>query len=350
MSAITGRQSKFGLDVHNTFGTATACTKAFAVENYSIPLNVTRLVSSPIGRDESMYTTIDRGAIDPNVNFSMKVGYNNGFGELLATFFGTAAAPTEQTASQGDYLHVVKFNTTRLAYFLTLASQATNSELFELMDVWFSQLQLNFAGPFPNFVIADWQGGANQRIDNTGSVNTYAGLTALTAPTRDEIKARQLDFFRINSDSGAALGVGDIKAVTGVQVIYSDPLETITEMKGQSYNSRPGNTDLFTGQVVVNFRALDDFTYFTAGGAGTTYKADVYVEGNQIGSGVKQRFNPAFPLLKVVDDPQFTYANPGRNEFVVTFDMLVRSAAPTGMADKYPHINIVNNLSTSLLA
>lgn len=354
MAPITGRQSKIGIDVHAAagFGTATAVTKAIAVENLDPAKNPAKLFSSPIGRAESMYSAMEQGAIDPQPSFSAKVGYNNGIPELLATFFGTSAAPAEQTVGQGDYLHVIKLNETRLAYFFTMAMQATSSEIFEFPDCAISDLVLNYAGPFPNYVVADFTCLANNRVDAAASqVNTFAGLTALAAPNRDEIVARDTSLgFRLNSDSGGALANGDVKPITGATIQFTDALRRISEMKNAAGLSKPVPEDVFLGTLTVNFRDLTDFTYYTALGAGTTYKGSVTVTGNQIGTGVNQKFEVAMPYLKIVQDPQFTYANPGINEHIVTFDMLARTATPTGMADKYPHINLINNLSTSLLA
>lgn len=353
MARITGRNSKIGIDVKlaASYGTATAATKAIGVDSLNHTNAAAKLFNSPIGRAESMLANIVQGAELPTLSIEGKPGFNNGYAEMIATFFGTSAAPVEQTGGQGDYLHTIKFNETRLANYLTIAAQATTTELFEWRDVAIQGLTLNYQNPFPNFISAAFDMIASERVDTAASqINTYAGLTALSAPNRDEITVQTTGRFRINSDSAGALANGDTVAVESIVVNYTDALEPTNEMSGNTYNSQPTQTDLFAGTVVVNFRSLADFTYFTAATNGTTYKADILVTGTQIGSGQNFKFQPSFPLLKVVEDPQYTYASPGINRFQVTFEMLKRSATPTGMADSYPHILLINTLATSLLA
>lgn len=353
MARINGRQAKIGIDVHAAagFGTATACTRAIAVDSLAMPLNVNRLTNSPIGRNQSMFTNIARGNKAPTVELSGKMGFNNGYAEMLATFFGTAGAPTEQTASQGDYKHTITFNSTRLAFYQTIAAHATDTELFELKDVAWQEISFSYGGPYPNWLPASFSGIANDRVDASASqINNYAGLTALSAPPADEAVIQSSHRFRLNADTGGALANGDTLAIKSAEVVYSDPLEQMFEMNGNTYNPAPIPNSLFGVTLVVTLTSLDAFTYITAANAGTTYKADLEVTGSQIAAGVNRSIKALFPYLRPVEDPQYTYANPGINEYVITFDAMQRSANPTGMSSTLPYFEIINTLSTSLLA
>lgn len=353
MAEILGREAIIAFDVKagSSFGTATACTKRLGVDNFEGPLNPQRLFSSPVGRDESMLPNILRGAIDPQVSFAGKVGFNNGFPELFATFFGTAGVPSEITGGQGDYLHQLIFNPSRQGNILTMAKSSTSTEIKEWTDVILQSIGLNFSGPFAAYVEATLEGLASNRVDIAASqVNSLAGLQALAVPPRDEIIATNSSEFRLNAQGGGALGSGDVVPVTSVQVNYVDPLELTSEMKGSAGNSQPGSTDLFACQLTVTFRALEDMTYFIAAANETEFKAEILVEGEQIGSGVNKRFNPKFPRLKIIDDIQAGVSSAGRNPYTVVFDALIASANPTGMDSVYPYIDIVSELATDLLA
>lgn len=353
MARINGRQAKLGIDVHAAagFGTATTCTKAIAVDSLAMPLNTSRLTNSPIGRNQSMFTNIQRGNKAPTVELTGKMGFNNGYAEMLATFFGTAAAPTEQTVGQGDYKHTILFNSTRLAFYLTMAAQATTTELFELRDLAWQEISFSYGGPYPNWLPVTFSGIANDRVDAAASqVNTYAGLTALTIPATDEAVIQSSHRFRINADTAGALANGDTLGIKSAEVVYNDPLEQHFEINGNVFNPAPIPNALYGATLVLTLTSLDTFTYITAANAGTTYKADLEVTGSQIGTGVNRSIKALFPYLRLVEDPQFTYANPGINEFVITFDAMERSANPTGMSSTMPYFEIINTLATSLLA
>ena len=354
MASITGRATKFGYDVKasGSFGTATALTKLLAIVpgSFNQGRNVNKLRPATIGTGESMPGQMYQGGDAPTLGFKTQLGYNNNTAQLLAVYFGTSAAPgAEQTEGQSDYLHRIKFNSTRNANYLTMAGNVTSSELMEWVDVWINEVSISMS-QFSDFVVADFKMGASQRIHKSASqVNTYAGIAALSAPSRDEAIVKRTHRFRLNSDSGGALANGDTVAVTNVEIKYSCAQESVSEMKG-SEGVSPRENDDFMGTIAITLKDMTSFTYYDAAQDGTTYKADLEVIGSQIGSGLYKKIGFNYPLLKVCEDPQYAPGNPGFNPHVVVFDMLKRTSSPTGMNDSYPYIDIVNDLSTSLLA
>jgi hypothetical protein len=96
---------------------------------------------------------------------------------------------------------------------------------------------------------------------------------------------------------------------------------------------------------------MEDHTYFTAAAAGTEYKAQIAVEGSQIGTGANRGLTAYFPRMKLITDPGYSLAGTGINEHVLVFDCIGAAANPTGMNDTNPYVEfIIPTTATSLLA
>ena len=130
----------------------------------------------------------------------------------------------------------------------------------------------------------------------------------------------------------------------------SHPQESKPEIKGSAGISAPVESSSFEGTFNVGVKQLDDHTYFTAWLAETSYKARLSIEGSQIGTGVNKRFTLLMPRLKQPDGPAYSPTDPGTNPVTLNFRLLKASTAPSGMTSAFPHIQIVNTLTTSLLA
>ena len=102
-ASITGAQTKAGVKIASTWGTAVACGvgNSFAGE-ISPSFNVSEITSRQIGSGAYMLSNATRGSVIPTVSLTADLGYRNNCDVLLAQFMGTAPAPTEVTVGQAD--------------------------------------------------------------------------------------------------------------------------------------------------------------------------------------------------------------------------------------------------------
>jgi hypothetical protein len=132
MASITGAQTNAIMKIASTFGTAVSGGAGNKLKAEITPnFNAELLKPRQIGSGVQMIQTATRGNFKPTWKVAMDGGYRNCFDNFLAQFFGTAGAPTEQTASQGDYKHTITFNSSLNAKYLTLAYETSSATVCE---------------------------------------------------------------------------------------------------------------------------------------------------------------------------------------------------------------------------
>jgi hypothetical protein len=154
----------------------------------------------------------------------------------------------------------------------------------------------------------------------------------------------------VNAQAGAALAAGDKVDVTNLEINFTYEQELVGEIRNSSGFGAPraSGTPPLTVEITATLKELDLPTWYTAYEAGTEYKAELLITGPVLGS-TTYKYRILFPRLKIVSDPQYNLSTPGINEHVVVFRALVATAAPTGMPDIYPFIEITNERSTRYL-
>jgi hypothetical protein len=108
----------------------------------------------------------------------------------------------------------------------------------------------------------------------------------------------------------------------------------------------------FMSDITVTFRNCNDaaYAYFAAQAAGTEYKADWTVVGDQIGStGIYYQIARSFPRLKIIQFPQHPLSNSGDNPLTVVFKVLAAASNPTGMISTMPYSIWQNTRAVSAL-
>lgn len=352
MASITGAQTKAGVKIASTWGTAVACgaTNSFAGE-ISPSFNVSEITSRQIGSGAYMLSSATRGSVIPTVSLTADLGYRNNCDVLLAQFMGTSGAPTEVTVGQGDYKHVVTFNNTLNAKYVTLAFESSSATVMEFPTCAVTSIGIATTG-VPGYLDFTAELLANT-VELSSSVNTNATLANCTfSEGVPELVAVDLvDKFRTNVQSGSAVGAGDQYNITGFNLALNRPQEIIPEIKGSAGNSAPLGTDLFDGTLSVDVKELADHAYYTIWSAETARKALIEIEGTQIGTATNKKFSIYLPRLVLVTEPQYALTDQGTNTLSMEFRLLKASTAPTGMTGStYPYFEIVNTLATSLLA
>jgi hypothetical protein len=263
---------------------------------------------------------------------------------------GTSGAPSEQTGSQGDYLHTITFNTTLNAKYVTFVFETSTATVLEFPTC--AVTSVNFRSQsVPGYIDASYELLANNALVSSPTNNNAAVIaTTFTEGTAELTAVDYVDTYRINTQSGGAVAGGDQYNVTGFDFTFSRPQETIGEIKGAAGLSAPTATSYAEGTFNVTVKELADHAYFTVWSAETAQKARLSIEGTQIGTGVNKRFTILMPRMLLVQEPQYAVTTEGVNTLALNFRLLKASANPTGMSSTYPYFEIVNTLSTSLLA
>ena len=351
-ASITGAQTKAGVKIASTWGTAVACGagNSFAGE-ISPSFNVSEITARQIGSGAYMLSNATRGSVIPTVSLTADLGYRNNCDVLLAQFMGTAAAPTEVTVGQADYKHVITFNSTLNAKYVTLAFETTTATVMEFPTCAVQSIGIATTG-VPGYLDFTAELLANT-VELSSAVNTNATLatTTFTEGTPELVAVDLVDKFRTNAQSGAAVGAGDQYNITGFNLSMNRPQEIIPEIKGAAGNPAPVASDLLDGTLSIDVRQLADHAYYTIWSAETARKALIQIEGTQIGTGTNKSFSIYIPRMLLVTEPQYALTDQGTNTLSMEFRLLKAATAPTGMTGStYPYFEIVNGLSTSLLA
>lgn len=352
MASITGAQTKAGVKIASTWGTAVACGagNSFAGE-ISPSFNVSEITSRQIGSGAYMLSSATRGSVIPTVSLTADLGYRNNCDVLLAQFMGTSGAPTEVTVGQSDYKHTVTFNSTLNAKYVTLAFESSSATVMEFPTCAVTSIGIATTG-VPGYLDFTAELLANT-VELSSATNTNATLAncTFTEGVPELVAVDLVDKFRTNNQSAAAVGSGDQYNITGFNLALNRPQEIIPEIKGSAGNSAPLGTDLFDGTLSVDVKELADHAYYTIWSAETARKALIEIEGTQIGTGTNKRFSIYLPRLVLVTEPQYALTDQGTNTLSMEFRLLKAATAPTGMTGStYPYFEIVNGLSTSLLA
>jgi len=234
-----------------------------------------------------------------------------------------------------------------------LARQITSDKAQEIPSALPSRLSVR-ADAFPGYVLGDIELIGDQIRE--GTTNTYAVVDTVTLEDTKRVVAKPTDRFRINAQAGDALDNDDTLAVTSINIEYDRSLEHVYEMSGAATSvngvPRSAGSPPFMSSITVTFRNANDtsYAYFAAQAAGTEYKADWVVTGDQIGStGIYYSITRSFPRLKIIQFPQHPLANSGDNPLTVVFKVLAAASNPTGMISTMPYSIWQNTRAVSAL-
>lgn len=353
MAAISGKATNIGFDLSelaDTYGTAEAVSAKMVVESIDYDENPQELIDEGIGSGGFFATNALAANEKPSISWSARGGYNNGLPHVLAQFFGSTAAPVEQTGGQGDYLHRITFNTTLNRVWLTMAYESSSTTVIEFPSVTVQNLTLTAANPTSWLEYAA-EGLASQVV-KSAPTNNNATLQGLSVTDTELTKIQQTTnhAFWINAQAGGAASSGDKLNVTSWVLNLTRPQEIINEIKGSSGNSAPVEAGTLTGTLTIQLKNHVDNTWEIAQDAGTEYKSVLHIDGSQIGTGVNKKYSFYIPRMVPIVNPQYSLSSPGTNPTVITFRILDASANPTGMNSKYPYVDVINARSTAYIS
>lgn len=343
MTAITGSNSKAGMKVTGTWGTAATLTTGDLLAGNTInhSENTDELTVPAIGYGFAMKSISDRGGIDPTISIDGPLGYNEPKALALAQLFG---ANSIVTATAGAYEHSFMYNAYQTKY-VTVAMQghSASAGTFEYPSATVTEATV--AGTArPEYItcalslLADQQKIASQ-------TNTFTTFDTVTQANGKRVPFEFADEFWIGPPVSTALTNANRLNITSFSISYKRPQESPNEAKGSAGNGTPVAVGEYPFMVTLQVvcRKMDDFTYFTAHQADTRYKAVLIKNGSTLVSPYNYRYRFFFPYLRLATPPENQLQEGGFNPLTLTFEALVSPSNWADMPSIYPFITLMND-------
>jgi hypothetical protein len=352
MAAITGAKKVIALGgLGSTFGTAQALGAGdrMEVESFNDSENTTELTANPIGAGTVMQTTSERGETAPSANIEMLAGYNDAGVNAIAQFYGT---DTVSTLATGVYQHRFTIDEDFNEHWLTLAHLATSDEVIEYPSC--AATRLGFTANPNDFLRLAIDLLGNDQITDQGDVendDTDLAATTIADPTR--VVVRPVNSVLINEASDGALdSMTDCHAVTSLVIEKLKPQEFVQEIRCADGNSEPESAEgiPFQATVTLNFKNMESLDWIDAHKDGTEFKLSFEVLGPNITPGNPYAYRIFIPRFKVIAPVDAPTNSAGRNAMSVVGTVLKAASNPTGMADSYPYMEIVNARATAYVS
>lgn len=347
--AIAGAQTRAGIRVASTFGTAVACGALHQLAaEISMSPNQQVIEGRAIGSGRFMADNYIRGSISPTVSVTGDCGYGNNFDTIAALILGTDTVSAVAGAEPNDHLHRLTFNTTLNAKYATIAYESSTSTVHEFPSCACQSLTIRTTS-VPGLLEYAAEFLAND-ISLSSVINTNVTLANVTARDTELVAVDFDDDFWVNAQGGAALAGANQYNITSLEFVLTRPQEFRGEIKGSAGNSAPVSTGNATATFAIVAKELKDHTYYTVWSTQVAQKASAVFEGSQIGTGGFRTVGIYLPRIQLTEPPQYGPTDPGVNTVSMNFNCAVASANPTSMNSTYPYLEIINTLSTSLLA
>lgn len=346
--SIAGAQTRAGIRVASTFGTAVACGALHQLAaEIAMSANQQVIEGRAIGSGRFMADNFIRGSISPTVSVTGDCGYGNNFDTVAALILGTDTVTAVVGAEPNDHNHRLTFNTTLNAKYATIAYESSTSTVHEFPSCACQSLTVRTTS-VPGLLEYAAEFLAND-ISLSSVVNTNATLANVTSRDTELVAVDFDDDFWINAQSGIALAAGNQYNITSLEMVLTRPQEFRGEIKGSAGNSAPVSTGNATATLALTVKELANHTYYSVWAAQTAQKASAVFEGSQIGTGSFRTVGLYFPRVQLVEPPQYSPTDPGVNTVSMNFNCAVAAANPTGMNSLYPYIEVINTLATTLL-
>ncbi len=274
------------------------------------------------------------GEIACSATLTMNLRYV-GLDVLIAAFMGIAGAPTQQGATTA-YKNAYKFNPDVYGIFVTLA-KLMGPYIQEVPTAKVTGITVSGqVGPDPLQLAVDVVGSRLEIASLVNTLATFANVTLATGADKNAVLFAQT-VFRMNSQSGAALGGGDtiypskftLALKRNLKGYYTGRYRTATTIP-QDLIDEPTNEGLPDLKLTLEFPTHTTSTYLSDWGNDARKKLDITSTGTVISGVYNFQHLMQLPHLEIInDDP--TDGN-GRIAEPVELAILGASASPTGMA------------------
>lgn len=363
MAASSTGDQLIGLAKGSTWGTSPALMGATGIRGrYTLTANREEWRSSDVGMG-LFVADLKKLGVSVSIQLTFDVFFGHHGTMLMAMVLGSDTA-SETTSSQGDYAHAMNLTSANTGLFTNFVASygPASGNVLEIPSVKWHDMTLSMP---VNGVMQATFTGMGDRIVTTSTVNDRDDLAALTFQDFSDTDDRYAaygecdDYFRINATGGSGLTSGDEKEILSAELTLSRPLVPLRTLDGcnSRYTKEPAQTDPTTGTLTVQFGEINSSEIDLLGlwSSFTKQKAELYLAGSQIGTGVDRSFKFQLPKLEAAGDFPAGFDLPNNNTLMqptVTFNLLKAASAPTGMTGivNYLRATAVNGRATGYLA
>lgn len=357
MADIGTAEVKFGITKGSTWGTAAAFSGAKLIHG-TFTIQTSRGVFEPrgVGFDNMPTGSLD---LDETVNVSMTVDLRYGCEvfQAVTMVLGDDAVGAEITMDQDDYPHVIKMTNNNYGLFSTfLSSIGTGStDVLEIPSVKWTDFTISqVIGGQDTIGTVQVNGlgsGLKIRAAATNALSALSGASYMNETTHPNFAALTgaNAYFRLNDEDGAALDSGDDIEIMSYSFGVSRPFNPKRTLRGAltPYIIEPRQAGNTKGFLTFKLANISSYDWLTDWAAKTYKKAEVYQEGEDIGTGDPLSYTWMFPHLRPGGALGSGFDAPNNNsemEPEVTFDMYRAVSAPAGMTG---HTNFCSILATN---
>lgn len=335
---VQARQTKVGVNVATSGSWGTSAAVATAVgagdghyvrDDLNVQLQVNRSRDDSAGQNfiGSVQTATTK-AIEAAL--PMYLHYNDVFQNVLwAMTLGTGGTAPVRTGTTIAYTNTFEPATNKTGKYATIVRDKVQY-VSEVPGAKFVGFELTFGENGRAEIAWKFIGDDEKR---TSTINTSTQINALTFPTLGLRAFFDDVIFRLNLQSGGALGASDALKITSLKVTVAQPLD-MKFVGGQLTIIEPeenGFPDIMIEATCARFDSVSD-AFFTSHRAGTLYKGDCTFTGGAIDATSNYGLLLQFPNLDV---DVFDAKVPGAAAQVepkLKLRALSTTAAPTGMA------------------
>lgn len=260
-------------------------------------------------------------------------------GHLVAAMYGASTdSPAENNAGQADYLHNMDL-TSATGKFVSLAGILESDQSIEAESAQPTSLTLSGSQNDPlRYSISGVVSKVVTSYEATPE-NTKAEIAGMTYPASPDLafcNGTNL-YVRINAQSGGGLSSSnDIKVESFTFTISRTPqLDYVFDGADTGVVQLPKYPSPFSEySLSITLDRLDDAYYdvLTAFQTNVQYKAEIFVDGAQIGSGDNASIKIQIPWMQCVSAPNIASANATQMKPTITFMCGEAASAPTGMS------------------
>jgi hypothetical protein len=343
----------FAQGVAASWGTAQACGAGDGFRGFPADMDPTAENKADELLGTYFQTDNVPGRVTLNPNPSTYLSYRNAAVlRMLANFMGTQTEPALHAGGAASYDTILKVNQVIDGLFGTLCARTTPTGTILEIPSW-----------KPTRISLKWDTGTACRITFSGPGYDLVLDSVINTPvtfadvTVSELKKRVYaaqTVLRINTQSGAGLGSGDVVPWSSIELVAERKMSSNPEghntggEEARDLTGEPYNDGDWTSSLNVSCSKADLAGWSTIR-ANTSLKADIVCTGPIIEGAIPYLFTVQMPHLK-----QNENKTPQKRGALITtksFSVLGATAAPTGMTGNTDPlwILITNTIATSLL-
>lgn len=357
MPPINTNRAKVAFAIGSTWGTAPDMTAGGAgklthVSQFAVNASIGRHNPRDNGFDNFIKEVI-RLEESVSLTISMDLVSDNWWPLLAAHFMGTSSTPSEQTVSQGDYLHNIDFTNEIEGEFLSCSYLVEDDRAVEFPSIKITSMAIDM--PVNQVGTVTFNAIADKVVVATGSqVNNATDIGTLSYPTQYEalVLGGTNHYFRMNAQGGGSLSSSNDYRIMRFGAQFARPVQAGHVLRGANtrYVVEPQQLGPTTGSINFQLYDIDDsvLDMLNDWDSASEFKAELFVDGTQIGSGVNRSLKLQLPRLHHTAPIPAGHDIPNANSLMqptATLQTLQAASAPTGMTGvtNYMRAAIINN-------